>query len=270
MLYKKAGYLTLGSRLKRLGERALNEVRTVYRQSEVEFETSWFPVFYVLQQKPKCSILELSQELEVSHSAISQLISQLERKGLIDIRVSQEDQRKKEIVLTDSGNALMEKVLPMWRAFEMSFREHLDPNLLDTLDSLEVALDSGQIAATALDNLHHNEEVTIKFLSAINDEISDFNAAYRLNTETGNRFVIVKQGDLLVGVLCYEPTKHEIIMSDIYVLPGFRRRGLASRMFGQLFSEHGEKLVRMHRTSPELLHLLHKAGYSFTVDIVTT
>ncbi|MCA6073521.1 bifunctional helix-turn-helix transcriptional regulator/GNAT family N-acetyltransferase [Fulvivirga sedimenti] len=269
MLYKKAGFLTLGSRLKRLGDRALTEVRTVYSQSEVVFETSWFPVFYVLQQKPKCSILELSRELEVSHSAISQLIAQLERKGLIDIRISNEDQRRKEIVLTPEGNLLMEKVLPMWRAFEMSFREHLDPSLLQTLDDLEAALDSGQIASTALDILHRNEEVALHSTTTLNQEMSIFLESNDVSMDQGNRFITVRQGELLVGIMCFTPHPNEILMSDIYVLPGFRKRGLAGKMFAQLFSEFGSKPVRMHKTSPELLHLLHKTGYSFTVDTVT-
>src|ERR1044072_1136630 len=89
--YQDLGFLVFGSRLKRLGDTFLNDVNRIYKDHKIEFDASWFPVFYILSQKKEISIKEISDELKVSHSAISQLISSLQQKGLIKSIVSKKD-----------------------------------------------------------------------------------------------------------------------------------------------------------------------------------
>jgi DNA-binding MarR family transcriptional regulator len=98
--YQDLGFLVFGSRLKRLGDIFINDVNRIYKDHKIEFDASWFPVFYILSLKEEISIKEISDNLNVSHSAISQLINNLHQKGLIKSVVSKKDARHKAITFT--------------------------------------------------------------------------------------------------------------------------------------------------------------------------
>jgi DNA-binding MarR family transcriptional regulator len=121
--YQDLGFLVFGSRLKRLGDTFINDVNSIYKDHKIEFDASWFPVFYILSQKKEVSIKEISDDLKVSHSAISQLISSLQQKGLIKSVVSKKDARHKAITFTAKGEKLLQKILPVWNALEKAMNE---------------------------------------------------------------------------------------------------------------------------------------------------
>jgi DNA-binding MarR family transcriptional regulator len=121
--YQDLGFLVFGSRLKRLGDTFINDVNSIYKDHKIKFDASWFPVFYILSQKKEVSIKEISDDLKVSHSAISQLISSLQQKGLIKSVVSKKDARHKVITFTAKGEKLLQKILPVWNALEKAMNE---------------------------------------------------------------------------------------------------------------------------------------------------
>jgi len=140
--YQQLGYLVFGSRLKRLGDAFLNDVNKIYNQHNIAFDASWFPVFYILSQKEEASIKEISDELNVSHSAISQLISSLQQKGLIKSVVSKKDARHKAITFTSKGQKLLAKIQPVWNALQQAMEQLANENskskkILDALTVLE-------------------------------------------------------------------------------------------------------------------------------------
>lgn len=121
--YQQLGFLVFGSRLKRLGDTFINDVNRIYKNHKIEFDASWFPVFYILSQKKEVSIKEISGELNVSHSAISQLVSSLHQKGLIRSVVSKTDARHKALTFTPKGEKLLQKIKPVWNALEKAMKE---------------------------------------------------------------------------------------------------------------------------------------------------
>ncbi|HEY6977722.1 MAG TPA: MarR family winged helix-turn-helix transcriptional regulator [Chitinophagaceae bacterium] len=140
--YQSLGFLVFGSRLKRLSDTFLNDVNQVYRSHNISFDASWFPVFYILAQKPEVSIKEIAGELNVSHSAISQLISNLQQKGLIKSVVSKKDARHRTVTFTTKGSKLLQKIKPVWdalqRAMEELANEHeQSKKILDALTAME-------------------------------------------------------------------------------------------------------------------------------------
>ncbi|NJK96738.1 MAG: MarR family transcriptional regulator [Bacteroidales bacterium] len=74
----------------------MNEVSRVYKLQNIRFEPVWFPIFFLLDKKGPLSLTEIAQELEVSHSAISQMITQLQSKKLVEIQSDQSDARIKK------------------------------------------------------------------------------------------------------------------------------------------------------------------------------
>jgi len=140
--YQSLGFLVFGSRLKRLGDTFLNDVNRIYKSHNISFDASWFPVFYILSQKQEVSIKEISDDLNVSHSAISQLISSLQQKGLIKSVVSKKDARHKAVTFTAKGEKLLQKIKPVWNALQQAMEELANENaqskkILDALTALE-------------------------------------------------------------------------------------------------------------------------------------
>ena len=61
--------------------------------------------------KKKNSPKEIAEELRLENSTISGVLERMEKKGLIKRKVSKEDRRFVEIILTDKGNDLEEPIL---------------------------------------------------------------------------------------------------------------------------------------------------------------
>ncbi|SFQ17398.1 MarR family winged helix-turn-helix transcriptional regulator [Parafilimonas terrae] len=144
--YQDLGFLVFGSRLKRLGNTFINDVNRIYKNHKIQFDASWFPVFYILSQKDEVSIKEISNNLKVSHSAISQLASSLQQKGFIKSVISKADARHKNIMLTAKGRKLLEKIKPVWFALEKAMNELAEESgssskkILKALTGIETSL----------------------------------------------------------------------------------------------------------------------------------
>lgn len=122
-LYQSLGYLVLGSRLRRLSENFLSEINKAYQNEGIEFDASWFPVFYLLSKNDALPIKELSEQTEVSHPAASQLITNLKNKNLVTSVTCSDDGRRQLVTLTVKGRALLNDILPVWDAVVTSMEE---------------------------------------------------------------------------------------------------------------------------------------------------
>jgi DNA-binding MarR family transcriptional regulator len=156
--YQSLGYLVLGSRLKRLSELFLSEVNKVYRAEGIVFETTWFPVFYLLSKNNSISIQELCEQIEVTHPAASQLVSNLKSKGLVLSSTNPDDARKQVVVLTDEGKKLLKKIMPIWEAITMGMEEVAGSKaesdaILETLTRLENAIKTTHVVDLITDKL---------------------------------------------------------------------------------------------------------------------
>ena len=143
--YQQSGVLFFGSRLRRLSESFLADINNIYRHHGIHFDAAWFPIFYMLSEKDAMSIRDISDELEVSHSAASQLITKLDEKGLIRSTADKVDGRKKLVTFTPKGQKLLQQVLPIWKAVQLAMDEMLQQNpqtreLMGAISNTENAL----------------------------------------------------------------------------------------------------------------------------------
>lgn len=143
--YQDLGFLVFGSRLKRLGDAFINDVNRIYKDHKIPFDASWFPVFYILSRKKEISIKEISDDLNVTHSAISQLLASLQYKGLIKSVVSKKDARHKAITFTAKGEKLLQKIKPVWAALEKAMEELVEESsyskkILQSLTAIEAGI----------------------------------------------------------------------------------------------------------------------------------
>lgn len=121
--YESLGFLVFGSRLRRLSETFLADVNKIYATHKLKFDAAWFPVFYILSRKRSVSIKDIADELGVSHSAISQLVSSLQQKGLIKTATAADDGRKKVVEFTTKGQKLQYQIEPVWKALAKAMED---------------------------------------------------------------------------------------------------------------------------------------------------
>ena len=143
--YQTVGYLFFGTRLKRLSEFYISDVNKIYKKHKISFDASLFPVFYILSKEGEVSIRRISNELYISHSAASQMVSSLQEKGYVKSKVSKEDARHKVVTFTAKGEKLKEKVQPVWDALQVAMEEIASEQaatkkLLQSLSSFENSL----------------------------------------------------------------------------------------------------------------------------------
>ncbi|MCP9768389.1 MarR family transcriptional regulator [Lacihabitans sp. LS3-19] len=132
--YQELGPLVFGTRLKRLSDYFLSEINKVYADQNIPFEASWFGVFFLLDKHESLSIYEIAETLEVSHSAISQLVKNLMERNLLILTPSVDDGRKKDIALSQDGIVLLKIIKPVWQALDQAMTALMDEN--DVLKNL--------------------------------------------------------------------------------------------------------------------------------------
>lgn len=157
--YPSLGYLIFGSRLRRLSEYFLSEVNKVYAQAGISFDASWFPLFYLLSVKEKLTLMDISTELEVSHSAVSQLVTNLKGKGLVKTSRCEDDGRRQWVVFTKKGEELLQQVLPVWKGIEAAMSglalEHKQSSkVLEAIGALERAVEAEPLADRILRSMN--------------------------------------------------------------------------------------------------------------------
>jgi DNA-binding MarR family transcriptional regulator len=145
-IFRKTQGLMLGTRLKRLGDRFLQDVSKIYKSENISFEPAWFPVFFLLDKTEKMKVSELAEELEVTQSAASQMVTLLRKNNLVEFEKDVNDKRIKVVFLSDKGKTLLEEIRPLWDTMLQVLEEIKNENpylqnFLNTLDAFENILD---------------------------------------------------------------------------------------------------------------------------------
>jgi DNA-binding MarR family transcriptional regulator len=141
-LYKRTGALLFGTRLKRLSDKFFTDLSKIYRDQDIRFEASWFPVFYLLSSQKEVTISQIASELEITHPGASQIVTFLKKKGFVQIAQNKEDKRVKKVILTKSGKEKLHEIRPVWKALletmnELPGIEGKPSNVLELLEELE-------------------------------------------------------------------------------------------------------------------------------------
>ncbi|HVI45950.1 MAG TPA: MarR family transcriptional regulator [Chitinophaga sp.] len=121
--YQSLGYLVFGSRLRRLSEYFLMEVNRVYEQAGISFDASWFPVFYLLSEQQPMPIIDIAEKLEISHSAVSQMVTNLKKKGLLKTTPCPEDGRRQLVAFSKKGEEMLQRIQPIWDAITVAMND---------------------------------------------------------------------------------------------------------------------------------------------------
>lgn len=105
--YRQTGKMALGSRLRRLSEKFMEDARKIYALYGVALDPKWFPVFYVLSHTEDVSITEIADIIGHTHPSVSKIVKEMKQKGLVVTKKSPHDARISIATLSDTGKQLI-------------------------------------------------------------------------------------------------------------------------------------------------------------------
>jgi DNA-binding MarR family transcriptional regulator len=140
-LIGELGYLALASRLKRLGELLQAQVSEVYAEQTVNFRARWFAVLVTLSRTSPLSIVQLAAILGLTHTAIAQVAQEMEGEGLLGSQPDPRDGRRRMLGLTPAGEALTERLWPLWEEVRAATAELVAESGHDLLGALAAVED---------------------------------------------------------------------------------------------------------------------------------
>ncbi len=143
--FDRAGPMALGSRMRLLSERLTQDATRVYGLYGLDFEPRWLPVLYSLMGKDGQPVVQLAQDIGQSQAAISQVIKDLAKRGIVTLTKSEDDARKTLVTLTDAARAELPKFERQMEDVGTAMTDLLATthhNLWLALDEFEDALDA--------------------------------------------------------------------------------------------------------------------------------
>jgi DNA-binding MarR family transcriptional regulator len=141
---RELGFLTLGTRFKRIGERLQAHAQQILDAHGLSIPAGQFPFLASLDRLGPLTIGELAAATGVTQPAATRAVGQLVETGLVSITQSRDDQRRKSVALVREGKRVVAAgKRTAWRVIERSVRElcgDAKGPLLDQLAALEEAL----------------------------------------------------------------------------------------------------------------------------------
>src|SRR4051812_45323127 len=140
----KLGALAIGARMRRLTDIFSRDVAIIYREHNLDFEAKHFVLFYLISQRGGIGIMEIADELSLTHPAIIHLAKELEKKGYIESVKSPGDNRKRLLRLSKKGKKSLPAFQKVWDKITrlnkklVQSRQH---NLLKALEEMEGLLE---------------------------------------------------------------------------------------------------------------------------------
>jgi DNA-binding MarR family transcriptional regulator len=143
-IVEQLGHLTLGSRLKRLGERMQAETTRFIEASGLEVSASLFPLLAALDRPDGLTVGELADAVGVSQPGVTRSLAKLADLGLVAVAHESVDRRRRSARLTAHGEVVVARArVEVWPHIEAAVAgacDGLDGPLLDQLAELEARL----------------------------------------------------------------------------------------------------------------------------------
>jgi len=155
-IIRRLGYLALGTRLKRLGERLQADTQRVLADHDLEIQAGQFPFLAAIDRLGPSSIGDLAEAVGVSQPAATRTLALLAEGGYVAIATAADDQRRRLVALTKKAHHLVEagkrEAWPLIEAAVRGLCTARSGTLLEQLTAIEdglIAIPLAQRAATA-------------------------------------------------------------------------------------------------------------------------
>lgn len=152
-IVRDLGHLTLGTRLKRLGERLQAQTQELLAAAAVDLPAAHCPVLEALDRLGPLNVGELARALGVTQPGVTRLLDRLEADGWVQSRAAAGDRRVRTLALTKAGRNLVARARRVaWPRIEAAVADACagpSGTLLARLAALEDALAAAPLAARA-------------------------------------------------------------------------------------------------------------------------
>jgi DNA-binding MarR family transcriptional regulator len=149
------GFLTLGTRMKRIGEKLQADTQKIMDQLGAPLQASQYPFLAAVDRLGPLTIGELAEAIGITQPGATRTVAQLVELGMLGTEQSADDQRRRIVSLSKEGRRLVaaakRDVWPRIREAVADLCADLDGPLLDQL----AAIEDGLAAAP----LHHRAKV---------------------------------------------------------------------------------------------------------------
>jgi DNA-binding MarR family transcriptional regulator len=105
---KDLGYLTLGSRLKRLGERMQADVSRLVKAEGHDVQAGFLPALGILAERGPTTVGDLAVALGIAQPGVTRMLGQLKKQKLVSMDRTKNDQRQRMVSLTKPGLTIIE------------------------------------------------------------------------------------------------------------------------------------------------------------------
>lgn len=177
--------LALGSRLKRLSDRLMTDVSQIYKMCGHNIQPKWFTLLALLYRKKRTSVVEASEMLGLTQPAISQFVKELQANGMVIIKASEIDFRRKYVSLSEEGYQLVAEMQPMWRAVRSAANQlckDAGGEFFESVKSFEKAISNQSLlqrTVTLLDSSKINSDIEIvEFKPELADYFKSINSEW--------------------------------------------------------------------------------------------
>lgn len=138
------GYLTLGSRFRRLGEQLQAGTQDILAELGSNVPVAQLPLLAALDRLGPLSVGEMAHAMGISQPGITRSLLQLTELGVVSMSASEADRRRRVARLTAAGQDLVQRLRAgAWRKVEAAVADLcrcLDGSLLEQLAQLEDGL----------------------------------------------------------------------------------------------------------------------------------
>jgi DNA-binding MarR family transcriptional regulator len=144
------GFLTLGTRMKRLGERLQADTQRIMDELGAPLQASQYPFLAAIDRLGPITVGELAEAVGITQPGATRTVAQLVELGMLEAKAASDDQRRRIVSLSREGKRLVaaakREVWPRIKAAVADLCGDLDGPLLEQLALIEDGL-----AATPLD-----------------------------------------------------------------------------------------------------------------------
>jgi len=138
------GFLCLGTRFKRIGERLQAQTQFLLDELGAGVPTNRYPYLAALDRLGPLTIGDLAQAIGISQPAVTRSLTQLIDLGLVEAGSATDDQRRRIVALSPAGQRLVDvgkrDVWPRVEAAVADLCAELSGPLLDQLAAIESGL----------------------------------------------------------------------------------------------------------------------------------
>jgi DNA-binding MarR family transcriptional regulator len=143
-IVREFGFLCLGSRFRRIGERLQADTQQIIEAFGVSIAAGQYPFLAAIDRSGPLTIGELAEAVGITQPGATRTLAQLLELGLVEAKPSDEDQRRKLVSLTPAGRDLVAfSKQVVWPNIESAVRDlcgDLSGPLLDQLAAIEDGL----------------------------------------------------------------------------------------------------------------------------------